>query len=77
MLSGVASKVTPHHRKINCTLQNALVERAAWWAAKSKASLLFHSLLPKRYATANNPAITNIASNPGVGVVFGGVVNGV
>jgi len=26
---------TPHpqHRKINCTLQNALAEKAAWWAA--------------------------------------------
>jgi len=23
----------PQHRKINCSLQNALAEKAAWWAA--------------------------------------------
>ena len=27
---------------------------------------MFHFLLPKRYATANNPAIANITSNPSI-----------
>jgi hypothetical protein len=31
----------------------------------SGASTLFHFLILKRYATANNPAIENITSNPG------------
>jgi len=26
-------------RKINCTLQNALAEKAAWWAARWHAGL--------------------------------------
>jgi len=29
---------------------------------------VFHFLLLKRYATANNPAIAKIASNPSIGV---------
>ncbi|MEA2033005.1 MAG: hypothetical protein U9N41_05420 [Euryarchaeota archaeon] len=39
MLSSVAKPATPclarigSLRKINCVLQNALVEKGAWWAA--------------------------------------------
>jgi len=29
----------PQPRKINCTLQNAVVEKAAWWAARCYAGL--------------------------------------
>jgi len=41
---------TPHpqHRKINCTLQNALVEKAAWWAAMRYKGLASKSLLKVR-----------------------------
>jgi len=28
-----AQPFAPQHRKINCTLQNALAEKAAWWVA--------------------------------------------
>jgi len=36
---------TPHpqHRKINCTLQNAVVEKAAWWAAMCHVGYSTHS----------------------------------
>jgi len=41
---------TPHPqlRKINCTLQNALAEKAAWWAAEWYAGLAPESLLKVR-----------------------------
>jgi len=36
-------------RKINCTLQNALAEKAAWRAAMCHASLVSKSLDPKPF----------------------------
>jgi len=35
-------------RKINCTLQNAVAEKAAWWAARCYAGLVAKSLLKVR-----------------------------
>jgi len=39
VLCGLVAKATPQHRKINCTLQNAVAEKAAWWAAGCYAGL--------------------------------------
>jgi len=43
--SHASNSATPHPqlRKINCTLQNALVEKAAWWAAMCYAGYATHS----------------------------------
>ena len=37
-----------------------------WWLLNPETPPLFHPLLLKRYATANNPAIANASSNPGI-----------
>ncbi len=52
MLGLCAKPATPcedrHLRKINCTLQNAPAEKAAWWAAGWHAGLALKSLLKVR-----------------------------
>jgi len=42
--SGLEKRRLPQLRKINCSLQDALAEKAAWWAARCYAGLASKSL---------------------------------
>jgi len=57
-------KIIPQLRKINCTLQNALAEKAAWWAAGWYAGLVAKSLLKVRLMCKASHASSSASAAP-------------
>ena len=50
----------PQRRKINCILQNACVEKAAWWAAGCYAGLVLKAASAKSIALRRKHAPKNL-----------------
>ncbi len=71
-----SNSATPllQHRKINCTLQNALVEKAAWWAAMCYAA--FHSA-PRHQPRIRSSAKSSKLQRPKICMVGCDVLSGV